>query len=424
MTKVKQEPVRLTKAFIDRVAVPTEGYVIRWDATVKGYGLRVSSEGKKTFIVLGRVQGKLIQFTIGAYGTYTEDAARKRAQKVLQDMREGIDPRDAKKHDEAVKVTLADVSRAYVARPGKLKPSTIATIERHVRTTFASMAEKPIASITEDQCKKLYRKMLTGGLHGKKGAPGQANQGFAVLGALINYASRQYKRSDGSPIVVLNPVAVLKDDRVRLKARTTRIPDNKVGAVWNMLNKLRDDSHNRETIASIDLVSWLLMTGCRLSEGNSLKWEQVNLDERQWHLPDPKNSHEVFLPLSTQAVALLKRRRAETNGDFVFPSWSKAGHIMDPRDVMKKVSEAAGVRLTNHDLRRTMTNISLRCCRIEKFRTDLLTNHMTRDVTAEHYFDTTNLQWLEPEVQKIADWIELEATKASGANVVVLAQRA
>jgi integrase len=420
MAKAKQEPVKITKAFIERVAIPTEGYEIRWDATVKGYGLRVSSEGKKTFIALGRVKGKLVQFTIGAFGTYTEENARKRAQKVLQDMREGIDPRDAKRHDEALKVTLATVVEAYVARPGKLKASSKATIERHLRTTFASLAQKPIASITEDQCKKLYRKMLTGGLHGKKGAPGQANQAFSVLGALINYASRQYKLADGSPVVALNPVAVLKDDRVRLKARTTRIPDNKVGAVWNMLNQLREDSHNPQTVASIDLVAWLLSTGCRLSEGNSLRWEQVNLEDGHWHLPDPKNSHEVFLPLSTQMVALLNRRRALTNGEFVFPSWGKTGHIADPRDVMKKVSGAAGIRLTNHDLRRTMTNISLRCCRIEKFRTDLLTNHLTRDVTAEHYFDTTNLQWLQPEVQKIADWIEVEAAKASGANVVSL----
>jgi hypothetical protein len=43
---------------------------------------------------------------------------------------------------------------------------------------------------------------------------------------------------------------------------------------------------------------------------------------------------------------------------------------------------------------------------------------MTRDVTAEHYFDTTNLQWLQPEVQQIADWIEQQAAVAAAKNVV------
>lgn len=424
MAAAKREAVRLTKSYIDKLVAPQSGYDMHWDKTVKGYGLRVSREGKKTFIAMGRVKGKLVQFTLGPYGVLTEDAARKRAQKVLQDMREGIDPRDVQKQDDAMKVTLQQVCDAYVARPGKLKASSKDTIERHVRTTFAAWAGKPIISITEDMCKARYREMLTKGLRGKGGAPGQANQAFSVLGALINYASRQYKRADGTPVVTLNPAEVLKDDRVRLKPRTSRIPDSKVGAVWSSLRKWRSETANRETRASLDLVSFLLLTGCRLSEGNSLRWEQVNLDDAHWHLPDPKNSNEVFLPLAEQAVALLKLRRDEVAGEFVFPSWSKAGHIMDPRDVMKKVSEVAGVKLTNHDLRRTFTNISLRCCRIEKFRTDLLTNHLTRDVTAEHYFDTTNLQWLAPEAQMIADWLDQQAAIADSENVERLRQAA
>ena len=90
---------------------------------------------------------------------------------------------------------------------------------------------------------------------------------------------------------------------------------------------------------------------------------------------------------------------------------------------MKKLSGVAGSSITPHALRRTYTNIALRQCRIEKFRTDLLTNHIPRDVTAEHYFDTTNLQWLQPEAQKIADWLDLEAAKVAGGNIVSLPQR-
>ncbi len=194
MAAAKREAVRLTKSYIDKLDAPQSGYDMHWDRTVKGYGLRVSREGKKTFIAMGRVKGKLVQFTLGPYGVLTEDAARKRAQKVLQDMREGIDPRDVQKQDDAMKVTLQQVCDAYVARPGKLKASSKDTIERHVRTTFAAWAGKPIISITEDMCKARYREMLTKGLRGKGGAPGQANQAFSVLGALINYASRQYTR--------------------------------------------------------------------------------------------------------------------------------------------------------------------------------------------------------------------------------------
>src|SRR5689334_4302863 len=121
---------KITKTFVDKVQPPASGYAVHWDDSVKGYGLRVSSQGKRVFIAMGRVLGKPIQFTLGPYGVLTEDAARKKAQKVLQDMREGIDPRDSKRADEAMKVTLGSVLDAYLDRPGKLKESSKAEMRR------------------------------------------------------------------------------------------------------------------------------------------------------------------------------------------------------------------------------------------------------------------------------------------------------
>jgi len=197
-----------------------------------------------------------------------------------------------------------------------------------------------------------------------------------------------------------------------------------VGACWQALSEWADAAHNRDTASSVDLVRFLMLTGLRISEASELTWDRVNLDDGSFHLPNPKNGHAVTMPLSTQAAALLKARHRVEGSPFVFPSWGAAGHIVSPRDTMTKLSEIAGSKITPHDLRRTYTNVALRVCRIEKFRTDLLTNHITRDVTAEHYFDTTNLQWLQPEAQKIGDWIEREAAvghaKASGKNIVAL----
>jgi integrase len=291
-----------------------------------------------------------------------------------------------------------------------------------VTTTFEKWKDKPVTAITEEMCRARYREMLTKGLRGKKGAPGQANQAFAVLGALLAYAGRQYRKADGSPICDRSPVDALKDDRVRLKARTSRVLDHKVGAVWLALGQWREAAYNRDTMSSIDLVRFLLLTGLRISEASSLTWDRVHLDDGYFHLPNPKNSNPVSMPLSTQAVELLKARQRVKGNPHVFPSW--AGNLKDPRDIMKKVSAVAGGHLTPHDLRRTYTNAALRSCRIEKFRVDLLTNHLTRDVTAAHYFDTTNLQWLAPEAQKIGDFLDQQALIAASANVEQLPDRA
>lgn len=412
---------KLTKTYIDRIK-PGAKDTFHWDADTKGFGLRVTPTGKMTFIVQGRVDGsnKEARITIGAFGVFTAEQARDAAREHLRNMRMGLDPRDLKKQTAALQVTLGDVCDAYVGRPGKLKPSSKSAIERHVMTTFAAWKDKPIASITEDMCKARYREMLTKGLRGKKGAPGQANQAFAVLGALINYAGRQHKRADGSPLIAHNPVASLKDDKVKLKPRTTRVLDAKVGAVWLALEQWRAVAHNRDTASSIDLVRFLFLTGLRISEASSLKWEQVHLEDGYFHLPNPKNSNPVSMPLSAQAVALLESRPRVEGNPYVFPSWGRAGHIKDPRDLMRKLSGVAGNPITPHDVRRTYTNVALRQCRIEKFRTDLLTNHITRDVTAEHYFDTTNLQWLQPEAQLIGDWLDQQAAVAAAKNVVQL----
>lgn len=415
---------KLTKTFIDKAAPPEKGYKIHWDDALPGYGLRVTAAGKKTFVAQGRVRGKAVCITIGPYGEFTEAEARDKARKLLQNMREGIDPRDAKKQDEAVKVTLRQVTDEYTSRPGKLKDSSKSEINRHVSTTFEAWQHKPIASITEDMCRKRFKEMVTKGLRGKAPARAQAQQGFSILRALINYAGRRYKKADGTALITNNPVLALKDDWVKLESRDTRIPDKKVGAVWHMLTTSRADAYNRDTLASIDLVMFLILTGARIGEASALTWDRVNLDEAWWHIPDPKNSNPVFLPLSSQALELLKTRQRVNGSPFVFASWGKCGHLRDPRDTMKKLSESAGLHLSPHDLRRSFTTIGIAMCRLDILKVELLTNHKPKSVTAKHYLETKHLQYLLPEVQAIADWITEQGRIAgaitTGQNVVAL----
>ncbi len=93
--------------------------------------------------------------------------------------------------------------------------------------------------------------------------------------------------------------------------------------------------------------------------------------------------------------------------------------------MMKKVSEVAGTKITPHDLRRTMTTIGIANCGIDFYKVELLTNHIPNgNVTARHYLETSRLQYLQPEAQRIADWIEKQSkiaeAVASGENVVAL----
>lgn len=407
--------LKLTKQEIDKSAKPDTSEkpkdVLYWDTKDQGFGLRVTPTGKMTYVVQGRIPGHAnsVRLTIGPHGRWTPDTARDEAKKLLRMMDTGIDPSAVAKKEAAQRVTLRDVADAY-KRDRPLKDSSKAEIERHVTTTFEAWLKKPLKDITREMVTKRFNEVKTKGTRGDEPAPAQANQSMAVLRALFNYAIREYREPDGSPVLTDNPVDVLYKKWAPLKPRTSRVPDSKVGAVWSFLTKAREQAYNRDTLASIDLVMLLMLTGLRIGECSELTWDRVNLDEGWIHIPDPKNSNPVWLPLSTQAVQLLTTRQRVKGSPFVFSSWGKAGHIKDPRDTMKKVSEVAGTKITPHDLRRTYTTIGIANCGIDLTRVELLTNHVPKGVTARHYLETSHLQYLKPETQRISDWIEQQAT--------------
>ncbi|MBC7311967.1 MAG: integrase family protein, partial [Rhizobium sp.] len=359
-----------------------------WDTQDKGFGVRITPTGKIAFIVQGRIgAAKEARITIGPYGVFTPDQAREVARENLRSMRMGIDPRDVKRQDEAMKITLRQVADAYFARPGMLKLSTRNEMDRHIEQVFETWKDRPIVSITPAECRKRYEDMATKGLRGKGPAPTQASIAMVTLRTLINFARDEYKRLDGAPLIDHNPVSILKKELRPSAPRTRHVDRKKVGEFWHLLNDARKTPFNEDALAGLDLVMFLLLTGARRNEGASLTWDRVNIDDEDagncwWHIPDPKNKNPVWLPLSSQAVAILKSRPRQKDGrgkesPYVFPSRSKSGHIMDTRAPLERFSKAIGMeRLSAHDLRRSFVTLGVKACRLDIAKLELLTNHV------------------------------------------------
>lgn len=392
---------KLTKSFVDKVAAPTSGDAFHWDSDIKGFGLRVNAAGK-SFVVQGRIgsgrSAPAARLTIGPYGPFSPDQARDVAREHLRNMRMGIDPRAASRASAVQRRTLREVADDYM-RDIPLKATSKRAITQAVSATFSEIGwtDKPLANITRAMVDESFLKM-------RERAPGHANHAFGILRALFNYATRQYTNDDKSPIFTDNPTRILHRKWAKLKPRTGRIDDEKLGAVWAHLVAARQTAHNGHTRSSIDLVTFLLLTGARMSEATKLTWDRVDLEKGTWHLPDLKNGNKVWLPLSSQAIELLRsRQQLGINSPYVFPSWD--GHLKDPRDAMRNLSAVAGCKLTPHDLRRTFTHVGAWLCQIDIQRVELLTNHIPTSVTARHYLETERLEYLKPEVQRIADRI-------------------
>lgn len=411
----KKYSITDTKAY--SFPVPEKGQVMYWDSKQAGLGLRITSAGSRSWIVQGYVNGKSRRFTLGLLDDLRYQDARMEAGKVRGGMRKGIDPivekRKSQQSSEGERVTLRQIMEDYIehkrTKHGELRPSTKQGIRFNVESEFACWADKPIALINREVVVKRFREL-------SKSAPIQTNLAFRNLRALLNWAREKYSTSDGTyTILAVNPVSqALKQNGLvqwnKEKARVSRIPKSKIGEVWIMLEEYANKANKiSTTCTSADLIAFMLLTGCRVSEANQLTWERVNLEDElpTFHLDITKNHNPMTLPISTALKSVFKRRREECpeGTQYVFPSLrGEKGYLKDPRAMMKRVSEIAGLKLSPHDLRRTFEDIA-EFSSVDSDRRRVLINHMSGDVHSTSYANNSDPEVLIVEVQKISNWV-------------------
>ena len=458
--------VKLTEVVVAKFKCPAGAkQAFLWDTEVQGLGVRALPEyeqdgkvraGAKTWIVAGRVAGtgQERRLSLGrvdvlplhgkndAGSDEAEHGARERARRVRRLLALGRDPlaeqqqaRQQAAADEvrqqALAVTLRQVADHYIAnkktRNGPLKPNTVRDINEVVDKAFATWAHQPICSITRPMCEARHAELVKGGLSGNRPAPTSARGAFVVLRALINWAMDKYRVGD-DPLIRENPVKVLKGQMAPPKVRTTKVPMERIGYVWEALRQLRADRAQLPTThTQADALAFMLLTGARKEEALRLTWDCVTLgeDSGTWHLPDPKGGKPITFPLSKPARELLANCKRNLGSKFVFPGKDRKKPMGTPRGpAMAAAIAAAGCHLDRHALRRTMTTLAATVLDIPLWRVELLTGHrLTGNVTLNHYTETSDLRYLAPEAERIGAWIVAQADIAAGRNVVKMPER-
>jgi len=418
--------MRINTSNLKKITPPETGYKLEFDDDLPGFGVRVMSTGKISFIAQGRVKGtgKEPRVTLGRFGVITPQEARKRAKRKLADMSDGIDPVAEKRLEKALSVTLSEVGDSYLVnrrrKDGKpLKERTKKDIRYHLKSTFADWSDKPVAGgITREMIQRRYTERC-------KGSVAQASQAMRVLHGLYEYAAASYRTPDGARIIADNPVDVLRESSMlrSIEPRKNHVPLDDLGKWWSSLQDMRNDpALTTASRSAADLIAVLALTGLRLGEGRSLRWEQIDLAEGSLRLTDTKNRTNLTLPLSEGVVDILKGRRSRRT--YVFPARSGKGHLKDCRGQLQLLADETGITVTAHDLRRGFSAVASEVD-VELWRTKALMGHKQReDVTLHHYKDLSDVRFLKEEADRIGEYFEERCRVFEADNVVDLVRRA
>ena len=389
--------MRITKKFVDTVPTPectaTGGKTQKFyrDEQVPGFALRVTSGGVKSFIMEKRINGKNKRITIGRYGNLTTEQARLEAKKLTGEVAMGKDPIAEKKAKEAKSVTLNQAFNDYLLARKNLSETTIKDYKRAVDGALSDWQNKALLDITKDMVEARHR------LLGKR-SHARANNTMRVLRAIFNLAKTKYEYTKGQSIILYNPVDRISDTRAwyKVERRRTLIKPHQHNAWYQGTLQLN-------TTSTRDYLHLLLLTGLRRSEASRLRWDEVDFIEKTLTITQTKN-HEIHtLPLSDFLENLLKSRFENKTNEYIFPSNSKRGNLIEPKKAVQKVSEQSGVRFTLHDLRRTFITIA-ESLDIPAYALKRLLNHKDpSDVTAGDIVSDVNR--LRVPMEKISNFI-------------------
>jgi len=318
---------KLTKRVVDAVEVREKDYVI-WDDDLPGFGLRVFTSGKRSYVIQYRASGRSRRYTIGLHGVWTPETARQEAKIQLGRVANGDNPAEERQLDhkaitvkELCNLYLNDLKAGLILGKGgrPKKPTTIVTdtgrIHRHI---IPLIGARRVKDLTKADINKVLKDIMAGKtrvsvktkkLRGKaivRGGTGTATRTVGLLGGILTYAVE-------AGIIDTNPAHGLRKPKDRVRNR--RLTEAEYRTLGEILrNAAKDEKYQMAT----DIIRQIALTGCRRTEMITLRWVEADTDSSCLRLIDSKEGASTR-PIGLPVVEYLESRRAEPVGTYVFP---------------------------------------------------------------------------------------------------------
>ena len=328
---------KITKRIVDALK-PHERERVVWDDDLKGFGVRVHPSGRKVFIVKTRYRGRVIKMTVGPHGAVSTAYARVRAAEIVTDARAGKNPAGRRSDAPTMSALGKRFLEDYV--PVHCKPSTAEEYRRSVKLFIDPRIGKlRVPDVQRSDIAALH--------HDMRETPYQANRTLGVLSKIFNLAELWELRPDGS-----NPCRHVK--RFKEEKRERFLSDEEYRRLGATLREI--ETEGLETASAIAAIRLLMLTGCRLSEIQKLRWEHVDLDAGELRLPDSKTGAKL-VHLGDPAIAVLRGIERQDDNVWVIVGRKPGSHLTDLQHPWRRVRARAGlddVRI--HDLRHSFAS--------------------------------------------------------------------
>jgi len=334
---VTQTKSKLTAKKINAMTYEQSGNKkdIRWDTETRGFGVRIYPSGNKAFVLSYRVNNRKRLMTIGNFGDFTVTQARDKARKAIYEVSENTDPM-ATRDKFRNACDFAGLSDQYLERYAKQHKKTWrqdeARLKKHLLPKFGTL---PSLSITHSDIAKFHS-------HIGKTRPYEANRLIELVSVIFKKGIQWGLLPDDFK----NPARNIEAFRETKRERWVT-PEE--------LPRLAE-SIDKEENPYIRAAIWLyLLTGLRKTELLAARWDYIDWERKELNLPDTKSGHPLHLPLSTEAIELLRSIPRLEGNAYILPGKIAGQHLVNinkPWGRIRKRANVDDVRL--HDLRRTV----------------------------------------------------------------------
>ena len=181
---------------------------------------------------------------------------------------------------------------------------------------------------------EVRREHITELHHKHRNTPYQANRILEVIRKMFNLAEAWGLRDDGS-----NPCRHVQ--KYKEEKRERFLSEEEFPRLGQVLNEIEAEGpENRSSVTAIRL---LMLTGCRLNEIQTLRWEDVNLAAAELGLRDSKNGARM-VPLSNASVSVLSALPRPEDNPWVITGKNPGAHLTDLQKPWRRIRARAGVR--------------------------------------------------------------------------------